>query len=74
MKNHYTVVGETLTVFRMPEIRKTGQCLDGQVGKTFPEIFGRNFWQNFRQNFEQNFLKFREAMNASLFRCNYMIV
>ena len=43
VNNYSTVVGETLTVFRMPEVRKTGQCLDGQVGKTFLEIFGRIF-------------------------------
>ena len=36
------MVGETLTVFRLPQIRKNGQCLDGQVGKDFLEIFGGN--------------------------------
>ena len=51
-----SVVGETLVVFRMPVIRN-----NGQVGKTFLEIFGGNF----------NFSKFREAMNASCSRCNY---
>ena len=45
----------------MPEIRKTGQCLDGQVGMTFLEIFGGNY----------DFLNFREAMNASFSRCKY---
>ena len=50
----YTVVGETLTVFSMPQIWKTGQCLAGQVDKTFLEIFVGNY----------NFLKFREALNA----------
>ena len=49
-----TVVGETLAVLTLPQIRKNCQCLDGQVGKTFLEIFGGNY----------NFLKFREAMNA----------
>ena len=50
----YTVVGETLVVFWLPQIWKNCQCLDGQVGKTFLEIFGGN----------DNFLKFREAMNV----------
>ena len=55
-----TVVGETLTVFSMPQIWKTGQCLAGQcfaVDKTFLEIFVGNY----------NFLKFREAFNALFF-------
>ena len=52
-----TVVGETLAVFSLPQIRKTCQCLDGQVDTTFSEIFGGNY----------NFLKFREAMNALFF-------
>ena len=52
-----TVVGETLAVFSLPRIRKTCQCLDGQVDTTFSEIFGGNY----------NFLKFREAMNALFF-------
>ena len=47
-----TVVGETLTVFSMPQIWKTGQCF--AVDKTFLEIFVGNY----------NFLKFREAFNA----------
>ena len=51
-----TVVGETLAVFSLPQIRKTCQCLDGQVDITFSEIFGGNY----------NFLKFR-AMNALFF-------
>ena len=38
-----TVVGETLAVFRLPKIRKNCQCLDGQVGKNFLEIFGGNY-------------------------------
>ena len=53
----HTVVGETLAVFRLPQIRKNGQCLDGQVGKTFLEIFGGN----------HNFSKFREAKNGLFF-------
>ena len=57
-----TVVGEALAVFRLPKIRKNCQCLDGQVGKNFLEIFGGNYI----------FLKFREAMNA-LFFTNFWI-
>ena len=50
---HYTtVVGETLAVFRLPQIRKNGQCLDGQVGKTFLEIFGGNY--NFSNVLSEN--------------------
>ena len=41
-----TVVGETLTLFSMPQIWKTGQCLAGQVGKTFLEFFSRNEFVN----------------------------
>ena len=50
-------MGETLAVFSVPKIWKTGQCLAGQVGKTFLEIFGEH----------DDFLKFREAMNALFF-------
>jgi len=35
--------------FRMPRIRKTGQCLDGQVGKTFLEM-GLKFVCSFEEN------------------------
>ena len=53
IKNHQsTVVGETLAVFRLPQIRKNGQCLDGQVGKTFLEIFGGN--NNFSNVLSEN--------------------
>ena len=38
-----TVVGEKLAVFRMPQIRKTDKCLDGQVGKTFLKICGGSY-------------------------------
>ena len=41
-ENSDTVVGETLAVFSVPKIWKTGQCLAGQVGKTFLEIFGEH--------------------------------
>ena len=34
-----TVVGETLAVLSFSQIRKTYQCLTGQVGETFLEIF-----------------------------------
>ena len=51
------MVGEALTVFSMPQIRKTGQCLAGQVDMTFLEIFVGNY----------NFLKFREALNVLFF-------
>ena len=33
-----TVGCETLTVFSVPRIRKTGQCLEVQVDKTFLEF------------------------------------
>ena len=33
-----TVVCETLAVFSMPQIRKTGQCLEIHVDKTFREF------------------------------------
>jgi len=52
-----TVVGETLIILSMPQIWKTGQCLAGQVDKTFLEIFVGNY----------NFFKFREALNALFF-------
>ena len=39
----YTVVGETLAVFSLPQIQKNCQCLDGQVDKTFLEMFGGNY-------------------------------
>ena len=35
-----TAVDETLAVFSLSPIRKTGQCLDGRVGKPFLKIFG----------------------------------
>jgi len=39
-----TVVGERLAVFRLPQIWKNCQYLDGQVAKIFLEIFGGIYW------------------------------
>ena len=60
-----TVVGETLAVFRLPQIRKNCQCLNGQVGKTFLEISGGNYnFSEFREVFKSYFWK---VMNFSTF-------
>ena len=46
-----TVVCESLAVFSMPQIRKTGQCLEVHVVKIFREFLAEI----------SNFLKFRET-------------
>ena len=46
-----TVVCETLAVFSMPQIRKTGRCLEVHVVKIFREFLAEI----------SNFLKFRET-------------
>ena len=43
MRKYSTVVGETLAVLSMPQIRETDQCMAGKVGKTFLEMFGGNY-------------------------------